>query len=142
MKIKRNDIHDLWIDLENIYKNYKKLGQKCGWTQVSFDKSCMSSGSCPRSRREGGGVKERENPLRWRISLFTQWMLSKKPPPPERRGTRSNGAGKSTAVEDFAPFSVEAVQREGGGVKERKLSKMPPPPRRRIPFSMVKAEQT
>ena len=42
------------------------------------------------------------------------------PPPPGRRRTRSNRAGKSTAVEDFARYSVEDVQarcrrrREGG----------------------------
>jgi len=63
------------------------------------------SGSCARS----GGVKEWENPLRWRISLFTQWMMPKKPPPPGRRRTRGNGAGKSTAVEDFVPYSVKAA---------------------------------
>ncbi len=32
------------------------------------------------------------------------------PPPWGRRGTRSNGAGKSTAVEDFARYSVEDAQ--------------------------------
>ena len=35
---------------------------------------------------------------------------TKMPPPRGRRGTRSNGAGKSTAVEDFARYSVGAVQ--------------------------------
>ena len=76
------------------------------------------SGSCARSRREGGGVKEWENPLRGRISLFTQWMMPKKPPPPGRRRTRGNGAGKSTAVEDFVPYSVEAVQEAAGKEEE------------------------
>ena len=37
-------------------------------------------------------------------------------PPPGRRGTRSNGGGKFTAVEDFARYSE---------------TKMPPPPGRR-----------
>ena len=39
------------------------------------------------------------------------WKLSKMPPPPPgRRGTRSNGVGKCTVVEDFARYSVKAVQ--------------------------------
>ena len=45
-------------------------------------------------------------------------MMSEKPPPPGRRGTRSNRAEKSTAVEDFAPYSVEAVQEIAGKEEE------------------------
>jgi len=45
-------------------------------------------------------------------------MMSEKPPPPGRRGTRSNGAEKSTAVEDFVPYSVEAVQEAAGKEEE------------------------
>ncbi len=47
------------------------------------------------------------------------------PPPPRKRGTRSKEAGEFTAVEDFAHYSVEAVQeaaaagKEGQGVTER-----------------------
>ncbi len=36
--------------------------------------------------------------------------MSKMPPPPGRRRKTSNGAGKFTAVEDFARHSVEADQ--------------------------------
>jgi hypothetical protein len=43
---------------------------------------------------------------------------SKMPPPRGRRGTRSNGAGKSTAVEDFARFSVEYAQDAAAAGKE------------------------
>ena len=66
----------------------------------------------------GQGVTERENPLRWRISLGTQWKLTKMPPPPGRRRTRSNRVGKSTAVEDFARYSVEDVQDAAAAGKE------------------------
>ena len=41
-------------------------------------------------------------------------MCSKKPP--GRR--RSKGVGKSTAVEDFVPYSVEAVQEAAGKEEE------------------------
>ena len=44
-------------------------------------------------------------------------MMSKKSPLPGKRGTRSNGAEKSTAVEDFVPYLAEAVQ-EAAGKKE------------------------
>ena len=74
--------------------------------------------------------------------LLPSWKLSKMPPPPGRRGTRSNEVGKCTVVEDFARYSVEAVQdaaaaagkegdkegrrrREGGG-----QGGTPPPGRR------------
>jgi hypothetical protein len=40
------------------------------------------------------------------------------PPPPGRRRTRSNGAGKFTAVENFARYSVEAVQETAAAGKE------------------------
>ena len=52
---------------------------------------------------------------------------SKMPPPRGRRGTRSNGAEKSTAVEDFARYSVEVVQDAAAG----KEGQEPPPPGRR-----------
>ena len=66
-------------------------------------------------RRGKQGVKERENPLRWRISLGTRWKMPKMPPPPGRRGTRrdaaageeetrDSGARKYIAVEDLAPL--------------------------------------
>jgi hypothetical protein len=45
-------------------------------------------------------------------------MMSEKPPPPGRRRTRGNGAGKSTAVENFVPYSVEAVQEAAGKEEE------------------------
>ena len=48
---------------------------------------------------------------------MTQWMMSEKPPPGRRR-TRGNGAGKSTAVENFVPYSVEAVQEAAGKEEE------------------------
>ena len=50
--------------------------------------------------------------------LGTQWKLTKMPPPPGRRRTRSNRAGKSTAVEDFARYSVEEVQDAAAAGKE------------------------
>ena len=40
------------------------------------------------------------------------------PPPPRKRGTKSNGAGKFTAVEDFARYSVEDVQDAAAAGKE------------------------
>ena len=54
------------------------------------------------------------------------------PPPRGRRGTRSNGAGKFTAVEDFARYSEKAVQ-EGAAAagKEGDKEDRPPPPGRR-----------
>ena len=44
------------------------------------------------------------------IFLLFISLMSKMPPLPGRRGTRWDGAGKSTAVKDFAHYSVEAVQ--------------------------------
>ena len=49
----------------------------------------------------------------WQI-VYEQWKLSKKPP--GRR--RSKGAGKSTAVEDFAIYSVDAVQEAAAAGEE------------------------
>jgi hypothetical protein len=40
------------------------------------------------------------------------------PPPPGRRRTRSNRVGKSTAVEDFARYSVEDVKDAAAARKE------------------------
>ena len=40
------------------------------------------------------------------------------PPPPRKRGTRSKEAGESTAVKDFAQYSVEAVQEAAAAGKE------------------------
>ena len=40
------------------------------------------------------------------------------PLPPGRRGTRSNGGGKFTAVEDFARYSERAVQDATAAGKE------------------------
>ncbi len=68
------------------------------------------------------GVTERENPLRWRISLVTQWKMSKMPPLPGKRGTRwdgaageeetrDSGARKYIAVEDLAPLLSGLPQR-------------------------------
>ena len=51
------------------------------------------------------------------------------PSPPVRRRTRSNGAGKFTAVEDFARYSVEAVQEAAAAGKEG--GQGPPLPGRR-----------
>ena len=44
--------------------------------------------------------------------------MSKMPPPPGRRRKKSDGAGKSTAVEDFARHSVEADQDAAAAGKE------------------------
>jgi hypothetical protein len=44
--------------------------------------------------------------------------MSKMPLPPGRRRKTSNGAGKSTAVEDFARHSVEADQDAAAAGKE------------------------
>jgi len=44
--------------------------------------------------------------------------MSKMPPPQGRRSTTRNGAGKSTAVEDFARHSVEADQDAAAAGKE------------------------
>ena len=44
--------------------------------------------------------------------------LMSKMPLPGRRGTRWDGAGKSTAVKDFAHYSVEAVQDAAAAGKE------------------------
>ncbi len=60
--------------------------------------------------------------LRWRISLVTQWKISKMPPPPGRRGTRrdaaageegtrDSGARKYIAVKDLAPLLSGLPQR-------------------------------
>ena len=78
----------------------------------------------PLGRRGGQqGVTERENPLRWRISLVTtQWKMPKMPPPPGRWGTRrdaaageertrGSGARKYIAVEDLAPLLSGLPQR-------------------------------
>ena len=84
----------------------------------------MSLSQCPRCRRRWKGEDRKtsngaENPLRWRISLGTQRNLPKMPPPPGRRRIRSNRAGKSTAVEDFARYSVEDAQDAAAARKER-----------------------
>ncbi len=68
----------------------------------TFMSSWDSSPKC-RHRGEGGGqgVTERENPLRWRISLVTRWKLSKMPPPPGRRDKgrrRREGGEQGVAV--------------------------------------------
>ena len=46
--------------------------------------------------------------------------MSKMPPPPGRKRKTSNGAGKSTAVEDCAQHSVEADQDAAAGKEEDK----------------------
>jgi hypothetical protein len=43
------------------------------------------------------------------FTFMSSWERTKMPPPLERRRTRSTRAGKSTAVEDFARYSVEDV---------------------------------
>ena len=97
----------------------------------TFERSDVSESVCPRYRRREGGerrVTERENLLRCKISLGTQWKLTKMPPPPERRGTRrdaaageegtrSSGARKYTAVEDLALYS--AVDNAEGDKEKR-----------------------
>jgi hypothetical protein len=52
------------------------------------------------------------------FTFMSSWERTKMPPPPGRRRTRSNGAGKFTAVEDFARYSVEAVQEAAAAGKE------------------------
>ena len=44
--------------------------------------------------------------------------MSKMPPPPGRRRKTSNGAGKFTAVEDFARYSVEDPKDAAAAGKE------------------------
>ena len=43
------------------------------------------------------------------FTFMSSWERTKMPPLLGRRRTRSNRAGKSTAVEDFARYSVEDV---------------------------------
>ena len=52
------------------------------------------------------------------FTFMSSWERAKMPPLPGRRRTRSNGAGKFTAVEDFARYSVEAVQEAAAAGKE------------------------
>jgi hypothetical protein len=57
------------------------------------------------------------------FTFMSSWERIKMLPSPGKRRTRSNGAGKFTAVEDFARYSVEAVQeaaaagKDGGGTR-------------------------
>ena len=62
----------------------------------------------------GGGRKKHFNE-RWRSPPPRR---TKKLPPPGRRRTRSNRAGKSTAVEDFVRYSVEDAQDAAAAGKE------------------------
>jgi hypothetical protein len=84
----------------------------------------------PLGERGRQGVKERGNPLRWRISLGTRLKMPKMPPPPGRRGTRRNaaageeetrdsGARKYIAVGDLAPLLGGLPQRD----KEKRSDK-------------------
>ena len=50
--------------------------------------------------------------------FMSSWERTKRPPLLGRRRTRSNRAGKFTAVEDFARYSVEAVQEAAAAGKK------------------------
>ena len=54
------------------------------------------------------------------FTFMSSWERTKMPPLLGRRRTRSNRAGKSTAVEDFARYSVEDVQNAAAGKEEDK----------------------
>ena len=54
------------------------------------------------------------------FTFMSSWERTKMPPLPGRRRTRSNRAEKSTALEDFARYSVEDVQDAAAGKEEDK----------------------
>ena len=52
------------------------------------------------------------------LTFMSSWERTKMPPLLGRRRTMSNRAGKSTAVEDFARYSVEDAQDAAAAGKE------------------------
>jgi hypothetical protein len=52
------------------------------------------------------------------FTFMSSWERTKMPPLLGRRRTRSNREGKSTAVEDFAIYSVDDAQEAAAAGKE------------------------